>query len=499
MGQAFKALEDFPSRPQLVRRGSRGRAKIRGVEAYGLGFVSGAVAGRIISVPTNAELGRSAQVGLVVDDPVVAPRHAHVYASQGRFHLIDLNSGVWIDGHRVTPGEPLHLPAGSLVTLGEGGPLAVFDEARLLSRGQRSELVLRREDGPGGSWVINTAVEIGRGSGCGIQLDAQRDSLASSQHVHLLPAFGRLIVTDLGSANGTWSEDVRLIQRALRPGESFVLGGKGGPTFRVETGQDLDSSGLSSSLASSSSNLSSSGVGPPPIPDAFKLELSAGGARGVVHVAAKPEVSFGSFAGLNDFPTLCFPRDLESEEDAMERSDSIGPQHGVLRLTQASVELRDGGDAPTKLDGARLPAGERKVLPSRFTLALGDDSLLFRGRLYRTEGVPPAPAKVGISHQHPVECLVLERMGDAPDSRLFLQLVRQATLGSGDHAAIQVPAAGVAPLHALLYLQQDSLWICQLGRDPVAVDGTPLSSGTALPIGVGSEVYVGTLVLRVRE
>jgi len=464
------------------------------VEAYGLGFVSGAVAGRVISVPSNAELGRSPQVGLVVDDPLVAPRHAHIYSSQGRFHLIDLHAGVWIDGHRVTPGEPLPLLPGSLVTLGEGGPLAVFDEARVLSRGQPRELLLRREDGPGGSWVINTAVEIGRGAGCGIQLDARRDSLASSQHVHLLPAFGRLIVTDLGSANGTWCEDMRLIQRALRPGESFVLGGQGGPTFRVEASEDLGSSGLSSSLASSSSSL-----GPPPIPDAFKLELRAGNQRGVVHVAAKPVVSFGSFAGLNDFPTLCFPRDLESEEDAMERSESIGPQHGVLSLTDSTVELRDGGDAPTKLDHVRLPAGERRVLPARFTLSLGDDSLLFRGRLYRTEGVPPAPAKVGISNQHPVECLVLERMGDAPDSRLFLQLVRQATLGSGDHAAIQVAAAGVAPLHALLYLQQESLWICQLGRDPVAVDGTPLSSGTALPIGVGSEVYLGTLVLRVSE
>jgi len=95
--------------------------------------------------------------------------------------------------------------------------------------------------------------------------------------------------------------------------------------------------------------------------------------------------------------------------------------------------------------------------------------------------------------------VAIERRGDGSESRLFLMLIRQATVGSADEAAIRIPFAGVAPQHALLYLSQGALWISQLGEHPVAVNGLPLSPGTTVPLGLGSEFYVGTAVFRVCE
>jgi len=236
---------------------------------------------------------------------------------------------------------------------------------------------------------------------------------------------------------------------------------------------------------------------PAPIPEVFRLRLRSGEDIARIDVACKPEVQFGSFAGLNDFETSCFPRELESEGDALDRSEAIGPQHGSLVLTADGVDLADAGDAPTKLNGTRLPPGERAPLGATFELWLGDDNLGFRGRLFRHPKLEPTAPRVGFEGQHPVECLTLERMGDGPENRLFLHLVRQATIGSSEDAAIHVEAPGVGDLHALLYLQQDALWITQLGQDPVAVAGVPLAPGTTVPLAVGMEFFVGTVMFRV--
>jgi pSer/pThr/pTyr-binding forkhead associated (FHA) protein len=458
---------------------------------YGLGFVSGDLAGQVVPLPSNGEVGRSPAAHVAMNHEPVGYRHAQLYLERGIHHVVDLDSGsgTYVDGRRLASGEAVRLQRGSLVTFGEGGPLAVYDAVDDLRRGsQQPSVTLRRNDAPGGSWALEGPAELGRGSSCSIQLDPERDSLASSRHLHLLPAFGRLVATDLGSANGTWHEGERLVQGSIGPGQSFLVGGEGGPSFNVEECEELPSY-PSCSIAS----------GLPSIPEVFWLLVSAGGSKGRIDVATKIEASFGSFAGLTDFETVCFPRDLETEDDSFARSEEIGPQHGSFVLTNQGMNLRDDGYAPTKLNGQPLPPQSSVPLPKSFQIALAGDALSLRGRLHSTANLQPVAPTIGLDGQHPVECLTLERMGDAPDSRLYLQLIRQATIGSDDEASIQIAAPGVAPLHALLYLSQDALWVSQLGDAPVAVNGTPLSPGTGLPVGLGCEFYVGTAVFRVRE
>lgn len=457
---------------------------------FGLGFVSGQAAGQVVELPPNAEIGQSAGVGVRIADPSLAPRHAQIYHQDGMSFLVDLNSpgGTYLDGAPISPGQPVPLLTGSLVRFGEAGPVALFHDLDALHR-DPGELVLERSDSSA-QWTLSGPVTVGRSATCEIKLRAD-DVLAADAHLHLLPAFGHLIATDLGSANGTWSEAGRLVQAAIRPGQGLVLGGEGGPMLRF---QSPGSGGLASSLAESYG----SGAGPLPIPELFALDLSVGGDKAEVVVASKAEVTFGSFAGINDFETVCFPRDLEDEGDAMERSEAIGPQHGSLFVRERDIAVCDEGYAATLLDGVQVPSQELIELPEEFQLELGG-VLGLRGRLFRHPGLPPRAPAFGVEHNHPVECLTLERMGDGPESRLYMVLVRQAALGSSDDAAIRIEAPGVGALHALLYLQNESLWITQLGPDPVAVDGVPLAPQTTVSLGLGSEVYLGTVRLRVRE
>lgn len=473
---------------------------------YALGIVTGAQAGAVLQLGESSEVGQAKSSDVCLPEPSVAPRHAHLYLQGGVYHVVDLHSftGTFVDGQRLTPGEPRPLKRGALLAFGEGGLLALFGRAKALRAS--SGLVLTRTD-TSKTWPLSGPVEIGRGAKCGIQLDPQRDSLASSRHLHVVPVFGRAVLTDLGSANGTWRGSDRVVQCSIAPGESFVIGGSGGPTFKLE--QELQSSLVTSrgegrpderaNLGVAADAATVSGRGPAPIPTHFRLELQAGNQTGKVRVACSTEASFGSFAGLSDFETTCFPRDLESEREAEERSEAIGPQHGCLRLTERGVDLVDLGYAETKLSGERLPLNGKAPLPPRFQVALGGDALLLRGKLEVDRDLPPSPPAVGMERAHPVACLSLERMGDGGQSRLYLLLVRQATLGSSEDASIQVCAPGISPLHAALCLQDEVLWISQLGDAPVAVNGTPLSKGTALPVTVGGEVFLGSVRMRVCE
>lgn len=455
---------------------------------YGLGFVSGTLAGSVVPLASRARVGSDSVSEVRLDEAPVAAQHAQLYLEGHTYTLVDLSSdtGTYIDGERVTPGQAVPIQPGNLLMFGEGGPLALFEIFNALRLGvEQAELILSREDPPGGSWLLNGPNFIGRSDACHIQLDPERDTLASSRHVHVMPAFGQLIVTDMGSANGTYMDGRRVSQRAIAPGNRIHLGGEAGPCFRND--------GVPSQEVAA---LSSSQIGPPPIPENFELNLRWGEERARIQVACKTEVLFGSFAGLNDFETVCFPRELESESDAMERSEPIGPQHGSLVLTPDGIDLCDGGYAPTKLNGSLLPKQERAPLGAVFELWLGDDSVGLRGRLFRHPNLAPTAPAIGMQAQHPVECLAMERMGDGPDSQLYLFLVRQASIGSSEDAVIHLPFAGVGDLHALLYLQDEALWITQLGPDPIAVNGTPLSPGTTVPLSPGCEFFVGTVMFR---
>jgi pSer/pThr/pTyr-binding forkhead associated (FHA) protein len=483
---------------------------------YGLGFVGGSRAGEISPLGSNVLVGRDpvAEVRLAPDEMDVSARHAQLYAHDNLFHVVDLQSqgGTYLNGELLEPNVPAFLPPFSVLRFGTRGPLAVFGTIQELDAIEPS-LSLERDDGPATCWPLgHDPITVGRGSACDLQLDPTRDALASSQHLHLLPAYGGVIATDLGSANGTWSAGQRLRQRMLRPGMRVHLGGLEGPCLRVVDNSTMETSG---GLDSDSLDMGRLRTGtfeahtPPAsaapatpaleFPETLCLHVQCGDHAARLILVAKTEVHFGSFFGINDLALRCFPRELEDDRDALERSEPLGEHHGTMVLTADGVDLIDSGTAPTKLDQGPLPPHARVPLGDVFELELGEDTLGFRGRVFRHPGRPPCAPALGLENNHPVECVVLERKGDGGD-HLYVMLVGQATLGTQDEAAIRLPVVpGAGAMHALIFLREGKLWISQLSQAPVAVDGTPLSPGTALPLQVGTQFYLGAALFRVAE
>lgn len=524
----------------------------------GLGFVSGALAGRVFPLGPRVVVGRDPrnEVAFPPDTEGVSTRHAQVTSDprDPQSHLIfDLQSrgGTFLDGERLPPNEPARLRPGMVLRFGATGPLAVYDALSTLVVGGPSAgpapLAVVRDEGPG-SWRLPTdrPTIVGRDRGCDVVLDPERDALASSRHARLTPGFGRAVLTDLGSANGTWIDGKRVTETTVAPGIVFRLGTRGPalrlareavPTPPPATRPTSPASGrlappkpvafpsrapsLASVMASRPSDRLPSAAAPapvtapPPAPvtatptpaapapfpvrlESFRLEFTSAGQRGRVHVFVKPEVQFGSIGALNDVVLRCFPRELENERDASERSESIGPEHFTVKLTRRAVALTDRSGGATKVNGQRLGEGEEVELDALADVWLGDDVLGLRARVIAHPRLPPTDPLLGQEHKHPVECLVLERKGDGAD-HLYLMLVRQASIGASDDAAIRVPVAGVAPLHALLFVKQGRVWLSQLGESPVAVAGTPLRAGTAAPLEPGVRFFVGAASVEVHE
>ncbi|MCO5172175.1 MAG: FHA domain-containing protein [Planctomycetes bacterium] len=471
----------------------------------GLGFVTGPLAGRVFPVGRRAAIGRD-PAGDVVFPPEtdgISTRHAQLTADPSGHTIVDLASrgGTFVDGRRLPPHEPVRVNAGAVVRFGASGPLAVFDAASRLRAGPR--LVLARDDA-GARWPLERPTLIGRDADCDVVLDGARDAQASARHAMAFPAFGRALVSDLGSANGTWLEGRRVADALVGPGDVVRLGSDG-PALRVVAeggGTPAPQRRPSSKVpAARASERLAAAAGPASSVrfEAFRLDVSSGGARGRVHVLVKTEVQLGGFGALNDIVLRCFPRELESDKDALERSESIGVEHLALRLTPKGVALCDLGGGPTKVNGRRLAAGEEVELDALTDVWVGDDVLGLGARLFSHPRLPPTPPALGQEHKHPVECVVLERKGDGAD-HLYVQLVRQASLGASDDAAIRLPLPGVAPQHALLFVKQGRVWLSQLGEAPVAVLGAgALRPGTAAPLEPGVRFFLGAATVEVAE
>jgi predicted component of type VI protein secretion system len=71
-------------------------------------------------------------------------------------------------------------------------------------------------------------VLLGGGDECDVQLE---DGSVSYLHCVIAQSDGLLLLRDLGSANGTWVNDIRVCRAVLFPGELLQIGQQ---RFRVE-------------------------------------------------------------------------------------------------------------------------------------------------------------------------------------------------------------------------------------------------------------------------
>jgi pSer/pThr/pTyr-binding forkhead associated (FHA) protein len=192
----------------------------------GLEVVEGPAAGTRIAVGADGlVLGRGESgAGTLGDDPELSRRHASISRDDGRFVVEDLGStnGTIVNGSQISTPTPA----------GPGDSISVGSSVlRVLAPPQRpaasAGLAIRVVEGPaagatipvGPAPVVFGRAEEGSGSLGGDPELSRRHASAS-----LLDG-GRLLVEDLGSTNGTFVKDHRIVApTVLRPGDGLSLG-----------------------------------------------------------------------------------------------------------------------------------------------------------------------------------------------------------------------------------------------------------------------------------
>ena len=146
---------------------------------------------------------------VILNDEMVDKLHAKLIAEDNKFLLKDNNSshGCFINGQRITQKEIL---PGDIIKFGNT-ELIVLDPRRLQYDGDQMQaapwrLVSDSSWLPGKTFIIpaDRTVTVGRADQCEISIPGTH---LSRKHTELRVQGAKLLITDLGSANGTYLND----------------------------------------------------------------------------------------------------------------------------------------------------------------------------------------------------------------------------------------------------------------------------------------------------
>jgi pSer/pThr/pTyr-binding forkhead associated (FHA) protein len=182
-----------------------------------LRIVEGTASGRELAASAALEIGRDPVVGLTLpDDELVSHRHARVAPGDGGLVLEDLGSrnGTFVNGVRIL--APTLLATGDRIVVGES----------TIEVAERSEhayvLVVVPSDGSPYDVPLGAALELGRDPAAGLALP---DGHVSWRHARLAPHPDGVEVRDLESSNGTFVNDVRIMDTVVvEPGGRLLVG-----------------------------------------------------------------------------------------------------------------------------------------------------------------------------------------------------------------------------------------------------------------------------------
>jgi pSer/pThr/pTyr-binding forkhead associated (FHA) protein len=180
----------------------------------------------------EAVLGREPGLAIALPAEGVSRRHARV-TWDGKSHWVeDLRStnGTFVNGHPVSREKLRHL---DVVTLGKGVELVFLTSEAAAPPAPRlaivrAHLVEQGEDGTAHEIAVGE-VTLGRSPSCNVVAEAGD---VSKVHARVERTRDQLLLEDLGSANGSFVNDVRLQSAFLKAGDVVRLGGT--ESFRVE-------------------------------------------------------------------------------------------------------------------------------------------------------------------------------------------------------------------------------------------------------------------------
>ncbi|HFD40584.1 MAG TPA: FHA domain-containing protein [Anaerolineae bacterium] len=162
--------------------------------------------------PGRITIGRSSDNDIVLDSRQISRHHARLECAAGRCTIEDLGSanGVIVNGQRV-----------SRATLQPGDRVRLGDVTLTYRMADTAEADAWLEMGGTRYPIPAGGATIGRSSSNDILVN---DALASRRHARLERRGGRFILTDLGSANGTFVNERRIRHKPLRDGDRIRIG-----------------------------------------------------------------------------------------------------------------------------------------------------------------------------------------------------------------------------------------------------------------------------------
>ena len=178
-------------------------------------------------------VGQSPFNNLTLDGPGLTRRHFHILRVGASYELHDLSgAGLLLNGETVRRATlanddhfaigPWHFLFRELPAANDSSPLITQmtpqeDEAASQRQGE-----LRLEDDKGlRRLAIDRPLIIGSGTETDVCL---ADPYASRRHCQLIPSPDGLVLRDLQSLNGTWIEELRVVEVILPPRASFRVG-----------------------------------------------------------------------------------------------------------------------------------------------------------------------------------------------------------------------------------------------------------------------------------
>lgn len=170
-------------------------------------------------------LGSASNNHLVMDDPAIDERHAHIVRDNNKYFLKDNNSrtGSFVNGQRVTQREIL---PGDIIKIGSSDIIVL--DPRTLTDHTKDTFALPWRLISDSNWLAgkqfmllpDRTMVIGRGSQCDIVIPGTH---LSRRHAEVSVEGNHLRIKDLGSANGTFLNELRIDNATANNGDRLRI------------------------------------------------------------------------------------------------------------------------------------------------------------------------------------------------------------------------------------------------------------------------------------
>ena len=395
----------------------------------------------------EAVLGREPGLAIALPAEGVSRRHARV-TWDGKSHWVeDLRStnGTFVNGHPVSREKLRHL---DVVTLGKGVELVFLTSEAAAPPAQhlaivRAHLVEQGGDGTAHEIAVGE-VTLGRSPSCNVVAEAGD---VSKVHARVERTRDQLLLEDLGSANGSFVNDVRVQSAFLKAGDVVRLGGT--ESFRVEME-----------------------MGPAPARSGRHSETLAREARGERQRFSAEWKTRMLLTGEERDRVEAFRQRLREEDAARAASaDGVTRKSPVVGRPAPAKPVPPATPAAPKAPVAAAPTPDQKPSPPKAA----------------ADATPPAP----------VTRAIREIRLTSPTLSLVVSVSGEHVLGRSPEAALRVDHPTVSRRHAAVILSDDRK--AAYLRHEGGLNGTRLNGKLVeklTPLADGDVVRIGDVELR---